>query len=84
MQQSTKLMLVALFAVMTTGCASNNVKQAADDFADGTVSNAEHRQQHRHQHGNTDTRLKKEDSIAGILNIGLQGFLRLFKSEEPE
>ena len=84
MQPRTKLILSALFTVAITGCASNNVKQAADDFADGTVNNAEQRQQHRHQHGNTDTRLKKEDSIAGILNIGLQGFLRLFKSEEPE
>lgn len=51
MQQSTKLMLAALFSVMTTGCASSNVKQAADDFADGAVSNAEHRQQ------------KKEESV---------------------
>lgn len=31
-----------------------------------------------------DNKLKKEDSAAGILNIGLQGFLRLFKPAEPE
>ena len=60
MQHRAKLTLVALVAVMTAGCASNNVKQAADDFADGAVSNAEHRQQHPGQHGNADNRLKKE------------------------
>jgi len=77
--------LAALLAVMATGCASNNLKQAADDFADGAVSNAEHRQQKKkNQSVYDDNKLKKEDSAAGILNIGLQGFLRLFKSAEPE
>tara|TARA_R110002126_G_scaffold161549_14_gene309419 strand:+ start:5242 stop:5478 length:237 start_codon:yes stop_codon:yes gene_type:complete len=78
-------MLVALFTVITTGCASNNVKQAAEDFGDGAASNAEHRQQQNaDQSVYDDNKLKKEDSVAGILNIGLQGFLRLFKSAEPE
>ncbi|WP_372627970.1 hypothetical protein [Arsukibacterium sp.] len=85
MQHKARLMLVALLAVMTVGCASNNVKQAADDFADGTISNAAHRQQKKqNQSVYDDNKLKKEDSAAGILNIGLQGFLRLFKSAEPE
>ncbi|WP_019676367.1 hypothetical protein [Arsukibacterium perlucidum] len=84
MQHRAKLTLVALVAVMTAGCASNNVKQAADDFANGAVSNAEHRQQHPGQHGNADNRLKKEDSIAGIFNIGLQSIVRLFKPTEEQ
>lgn len=84
MQHRAKLTLVALVALMTAGCASNYIKQAAGDFADGTVSNAEHRQQHPAQHGNADNLLKKEDSIAGIFNIGLQSIVRLFKPTEPE
>jgi len=85
MQQSTKLMLAALFIVITTGCASNNVKQAAEDFTDGAINNAEVRQQHDNSlHGDDDSRLKKEDTVAGIFNIGLQSIFRLFKSDKPE
>lgn len=83
MQQSTKLMLAALFTVMTTGCASNNVKQAADDFADGAINNAEIRQQQNNRlYGDDDSSLKKEDTVAGIFNIGLQKIFRLFSSEK--
>lgn len=85
MKYKCKVTLAALLAVMGTGCASNNLKQAADDFADGAVSNAEHRQQKKqNQSVYDDNKLKKEDSAAGILNIGLQVFFRLFKSAEPE
>lgn len=85
MQHRYKIMLVALFTVVASGCASTNSTQATDDFIDGATNNAEHRQQRQNNNlYGDDEELKKEDTLVGIFNIGLQSIVRLFKSADPE